>query len=257
MSNYATTSLPEPQINQIFLEWGRNSPQPGKTGFAGASVFGMGAIRVAATVVVITLMAGDPQVLAVSESGRWELPSIAVETLHPSLASQLSIYLSRRTGLVPAALHHAATLEEGGGDRQLRIAFYGLLHSWYTNAEGAGWVDVYSLFPGADARQRASAPPEPLEFSTADRDLVARVLDQLRIDVLTRPVLAVLSPKTFTLSYLQELVESVQGRSLHTQNFRRYIRDTGLVEPAGMLVNTGSGRPAELFSFPPPGPREG
>ncbi len=209
----------------------------------------MVAIRVAASVVVIALRGSSLHVLAVGSLDGWTLPSLEIQSLVSPLADQLTSFLLRRTGLAPSVLHQAATIEEGGVDGQLRIAFYGLIREWYTNAEGVAWADVYSVLPDADRRAHSLHRSREIELGDLDRYLVERVLERLRVDVLSAPVLAVLSPKTFTLSYLQELVESVLGRTLHTQNFRRLIRDSGLLAPARMQVKTGNGRPAELYSF--------
>jgi len=44
-------------------------------------------------------------------------------------------------------------------------------------------------------------------------------------------------------------VEALGGAGLHTQNFRRLVERTGLVEPTGVRETTTGGRPAERFRF--------
>jgi hypothetical protein len=55
-----------------------------------------------------------------------------------------------------------------------------------------------------------------------------------------------MTPK-FTLYELQQATESILGRSLHKQNFRRAIEKSGLVDGLGEFATATGGRPAELF----------
>ena len=56
-------------------------------------------------------------------------------------------------------------------------------------------------------------------------------------------------PPAFTLLQLQQAVEALAGRSLHKQNFRRFIEQQQLVEETGALSTETPGRPAKLFRF--------
>ena len=81
------------------------------------------------------------------------------------------------------------------------------------------------------------------------RRMMATALSRVRGKLTYRPVVFELLPATFTLSRLQQVVEAVVGVRIHTQNFRRLVDATGLVEGTGRQVTQVRGRPAELFRF--------
>ncbi len=58
-----------------------------------------------------------------------------------------------------------------------------------------------------------------------------------------------LLPDHFTLLRHQNVVESLSGVTLHKQNFRRLVLNTGLVEDTGAMESRTRGRPAALFRF--------
>ncbi len=88
-----------------------------------------------------------------------------------------------------------------------------------------------------------------LAMARDHRRMLATALGRLRGKLKYRPVVFELLPSTFTLSELQNCVEALAGRSLHTQNFRRLIAEAQLVAPTGASVQQNRGRPASLYSF--------
>lgn len=83
------------------------------------------------------------------------------------------------------------------------------------------------------------------------RRIAATALGRLRGKLTYRPVVFELLPDTFTLTMLQRTVEALAGVELHTQNFRRLVERTRLVEGTGDRTTATGGRPAELFRFRP------
>ncbi|WP_245413373.1 NUDIX hydrolase [Mangrovicella endophytica] len=81
------------------------------------------------------------------------------------------------------------------------------------------------------------------------RRILATAIARLRSKLKYRPVIFELMPATFTLSELQRVVEAIAGRHLHTQNFRRFVENTALVEATGGSSARTGGRPAALFRF--------
>lgn len=81
------------------------------------------------------------------------------------------------------------------------------------------------------------------------RRMLATGLSRLRGKIKYRPVIFELLGERFTLWQLQRVVEALAGRVLHKQNFRRLVTQGGLVEGTGRRVQSGKGRPAELFRF--------
>lgn len=82
------------------------------------------------------------------------------------------------------------------------------------------------------------------------RRILATALSRLRSTLQYRPMVFELVPDTFTLGYLQEVVEALAGQPLHTQNFRRLIETQHrLVEPTDRVDRSTGGRPARLYRF--------
>lgn len=80
------------------------------------------------------------------------------------------------------------------------------------------------------------------------RRILATAIGRMRAKMKYRPIVFELMPPAFTLTALQKTVEAISGRHLHTQNFRRLVEATALVEPTGETIRT-RGRPAALFRF--------
>lgn len=81
------------------------------------------------------------------------------------------------------------------------------------------------------------------------RRIAATALGRTRGKLKYRPVVFELLPPNFTLTGLQRVVEALAGVRLHTQNFRRLLDRSGLVEGTGERDLRTGGRPAELFRF--------
>lgn len=58
-----------------------------------------------------------------------------------------------------------------------------------------------------------------------------------------------LLPKTFTLSSLQEIYETILERSLDKRNFRKKILQTDILKNTGKKTTGDANRPAELYCF--------
>ena len=81
------------------------------------------------------------------------------------------------------------------------------------------------------------------------RRILATAIARLRGKLKYRPVIFELMPQEFTLFDLQQTVESIFGRAVHKQNFRRLVEKAELVEPTGASQHSTGGRPAALFRF--------
>lgn len=81
------------------------------------------------------------------------------------------------------------------------------------------------------------------------RRILATAIARLRSKLKYRPVIFELMPEVFTLFDLQQTVESIFGRAVHKQNFRRLVENAELVEPTGASQRSTGGRPAALFRF--------
>ena len=81
------------------------------------------------------------------------------------------------------------------------------------------------------------------------RRILATAIARLRAKLKYRPVVFELLPENFTLTELQQTVETLSGRKLHKQNFRRMVEKAELVEPTGATASRTGGRPAAYFRF--------
>lgn len=121
--------------------------------------------------------------------------------------------------------------------------------------DGATWdaertLERYELLWESGALAEAGAAPKLGQPMARDhRRILATALGRLRGKLRYRPVIFELLPETFTLTQMQQVVEALAGRRLHTQNFRRLIAGAGLVEATGEQTRAPRGRPAALFRF--------
>ena len=88
-------------------------------------------------------------------------------------------------------------------------------------------------------------------MSLDHRRILATALGRMRGKLRYRPVVFELMPREFTLFELQRVIESIIGRRLHKQNFRRLVANQRLVEPTGVRKADTGGRPARLYRFRP------
>lgn len=133
----------------------------------------------------------------------------------------------------------------GGGatpwDEEKTLERYELLYE-------AGLVPEAGRDGREAARARSPLPGlgEAMRFD--HRRILATAIGRMRAKMKYRPIVFELMPPAFTLTALQKTVEAISGRHLHTQNFRRLVEATALVEPTGETIRT-RGRPAALFRF--------
>lgn len=100
-----------------------------------------------------------------------------------------------------------------------------------------------------DAGLPFTGPPLGRLMASDHRRILATAMGRLRGKLKYRPVVFELMGETFTLSALQNTVESLLGLRLHKQNFRRALDRAGLVEGTGQIEARTGGRPAELYTF--------
>lgn len=139
-------------------------------------------------------------------------------------------------------VHSAFGRGEGEWDDERVLDRYELLYE-------AGLVSE-SARDGRDVAARwGDLPPfgEPLQYD--HRRILATAISRLRGKIKYRPVIFELMAETFTLTQLQQAVESISGRHLHKQNFRRLVTRAELVEPTGAADLSTGGRPAALFRY--------
>ena len=93
-------------------------------------------------------------------------------------------------------------------------------------------------------------PVEALpDLAFDNKQVVDYALTRLRNKLEYTNVAYSLLPKSFTLSELQAVYESIVGRPLDKRNFRRRMLSLSIIRPTVRTVARGAHRPAELFEF--------
>ncbi len=120
-------------------------------------------------------------------------------------------------------------------------------------------LDRYELLYSAGLVKEAAADGRVTMAATCEspgltmihdhRRILATAIARLRSKLKYRPVIFELMPDAFTLFDLQQTAESIFGRAVHKQNFRRLVDKANLVEPTGASQHSTGGRPAALFRF--------
>ena len=202
-------------------------------------------------VVPLQLDAHQPFVLAERRGTCLSLLRVHLNALDASLISKAERFLIGTVGLtISRLILSIATQNLALEPSVVELCYYGFAKSRFTNGDNLTWAPLYRLLPEADQRQPPSQPcsdtPDE-QLNGHDRELLAATLDHLRQSLDRRPVIEEIEPEAFTLSYLQHRTEMLLGRSLHTQNFRRKILESGYVESTDLAVNQAMGRPALLY----------
>ncbi|MFT9359726.1 NUDIX hydrolase [Acetobacter okinawensis] len=83
------------------------------------------------------------------------------------------------------------------------------------------------------------------------RRILATALSRMRAKIRYTPAVFDLLPQQFTLLQLQQAMESLAGRFMHKQNFRRLVQQQKLVSRTAEYDSPVQGRPAQLYQFAP------
>lgn len=175
------------------------------------------------------------------QKGRWALPGgfvLAGESVEACARRELQ----EETGLGDVFLEQLYTFGEVDRDPRghvVSVAYYAL-----TN------IREHHLHASTDASGAAWFPATELPDLAFDHNIIAQAaLDRLRGKARYRPIGFELLAKTFTLSELQYLYETLLGEELDKRNFRKKILSLGILKDTGKMERNGPGRPARLYAF--------
>ncbi len=87
----------------------------------------------------------------------------------------------------------------------------------------------------------------PIAFDHAD--ILGLVVRRLRGKLDYAPIGFELLPKKFTLRQLQDIHETILGRKLNKDSFRRRLIASGRIAATGQYEQSVGHRPAELYRF--------
>jgi hypothetical protein len=211
------------------------------------------ALSISIAIALFELGTQQPRVLLHRSAGKLTLLRVAIDKLDIALDEYAKRFLERTVGISVSRLTQSITDEDLHLDPPaIDISYYGFTRSQFVNGDDLVWIPLYHLLPDQDRRQPAMTNSmdtvhEDIQMSGHDRHLLTASLNTLRRSLDRRPVIEEIEPAAFTLSYLQQRTEMLLGSSLHTQNFRRRILESGFLEPIDIAVVQSLGRPALLY----------
>jgi 8-oxo-dGTP diphosphatase len=217
---------------------------------------------VAVDVALITADEGHLQTILVRRSehphqGRWALPGGFVQ-MKESLDAAAERILDTKAHVGGVFLEQLYTFGEPGRDprtRVISVAYYALAAP-----------DRFALDPVEQpdiTRARISVPWEgetggpvdlvgtdgPLALAFDHAEILGMAVKRLRGKLDYAPIGFQLLPTSFTLLDLQRVHETVLGRPLNKDSFRRRMLASGQLEATGRMQEGVDHRPAELYRF--------
>lgn len=173
--------------------------------------------------------------------GRWALPGGFVEIDEP-LEEAAARELAEETGLHGVQLEQVHTFGEPGRDprgRSISVVYMALVDQGRCVLKASD-----------DAVAHAWLPVTGLPRLAFDHNrIVGYALERLRISLRHGGVGAQILPKTFTLTELRRLYETILGKDVKPGAFRRRMETGGILEPAGDEDTGGRGTRGRRYRF--------
>ena len=204
-----------------------------------------GLMQVAVDAVVFTAMHDELKILLIQRNeppfkGKWALPGGFVEK-NEELENAAQRELYEETNVRNIFMQKIGAYGAVGRDprgRVLSVAYLALISAGQKlktsrETKGVEWHSLNSL-PG-------------LGFD--HKNIVRDALNQLRFEIQTTNIAFQILPKKFTLSEMQHLYQLVLGKKLDKRNFRKKIKELGILKETHETKMEGAHRPAMLYSF--------
>lgn len=211
-------------------------------------------------VVLLTVQHKTLKVLLVQRTeqpfwGYWSLPGGFVG-MQESLEDAATRVLRQKAGVAGVYLEQLYTFGQVNRDPRMRIlsvAYYALadIHKLAHFQGAAGqWFEVAVSWEGESggpAQVLQQQQEQPLAFDHAH--ILGMAVKRLRGKLNYAPIGFQLLPDRFTLRQLQEVHETILGKSLNKDSFRRKMLQSGQLLPTGNKEQDTGFRPAEFFTF--------
>jgi len=190
--------------------------------------------------------------------GNWSLPGGFVQ-MAESLDGAAARVLATKAGIPGIFLEQLYTFGQPDRDprtRVITVAYYALVDSTkvtlaHSAADRARWACLqvpWSGERGGTVQALDDAANElPLAFDHAQ--ILGLVVKRLRGKLDYAPIGFELLPRDFTLRQLQDIHETISGRRLNKDSFRRRMLASELIVPTGKREADVGHRPAELYRF--------
>jgi 8-oxo-dGTP diphosphatase len=216
---------------------------------------------VAVDVAILSVVDGRLEVALIERGehphkGRWALPGGFVR-MNESLDRAAERVLGEKAGLSDVYLEQLYTFGAPGRDprtRVISVAYYALVdparlardhaHELVFGRVAVPWEGETGGPVEVRDRSRRTLP---LAFDHAD--ILGMAVKRIRGKLNYTPIGFQLLPETFTLRRLQAVHETILGRALNKESFRRRMLASGLLGATGERETEVGHRPAELYRF--------
>jgi 8-oxo-dGTP diphosphatase len=189
--------------------------------------------------------------------GKWALPGGFVG-MDESLERAAARVLATKAGLSPVFLEQLYTFGDPKRDprtRVIAVGYYALVDPHRlaalrskTEVSVARVVVPWEGETGGPVDLMSDAG-DPLPMAFDHTDILGMAVKRVRGKLDYSPVGFQLLPETFTLLDLQRVHETVLGRPLNKDSFRRRMLASGQLEATGSAEKDVDHRPAELYRF--------
>jgi len=211
---------------------------------------------VAVDVALLTVADGVLRVLVVEreeapQAGRWGLPGTFVG-MDESLEDAARRALATKAHVADVFLEQLYTFGATDRDprtRVLSVAYYALVDAG--RIAGAALRRVRVPWEGEEGGpvEVVAADGEALPLAFDHAEILGMAVKRLRGKLDYTPIGFQLLPERFTLRQLQDVHETILGRPLNKDSFRRRMLASGQLEATGEREDEVEHRPAELFRF--------
>ncbi|MEP1126339.1 MAG: NUDIX domain-containing protein [Ilumatobacter sp.] len=185
------------------------------------------------------------------DRGRWQLPGGFV-AIDESLDGTAARVLRNKAGIVDVyteQLYTFGAVDRDPRTRVVAVSYYALVHPDALRLRpGVRLAEVTVPWSGeAGGSVALVLDGTELEMAFDHADIVGLVVRRLRGKLAYTPIGFELLPADFTLLELQRVHETILGRSVNKDSFRRTMLASGQLEPTGERQADVGHRPAALY----------
>lgn len=189
------------------------------------------------------------------QRGRWSLPGTFVgmaEPLEAAAARALAVKVGIE-GVFLEQLYTFGAVERDPRTRVISVAYFSLVEGARLAPARPGSVVARLRVPWEGERggpvEALGEGDRPLPLAFDHAEMLGAVVKRLRGKLEYTPIGFELLGERFSLAELQAVHETILGRSVNKDSFRRKMVASGMIEATGELREGAHHRPAELFRF--------
>jgi 8-oxo-dGTP diphosphatase len=191
-----------------------------------------------------------------NDDGRWALPGVVVDR-DETLDAAARRALQTKASLRDVYLEQLFTFGDPRRDPRARVvtvAHYALVDRRRLEARAKGEPDlvvgrIHVPWAGETGGPVEVFSGERLKLAFDHADILGMAVRRIRGKLDWSPIGFQLLPEKFTLYDLQRVHETVLGRPLNKDSFRRRMLASGELEATGEMEREVDHRPAELYRF--------